>query len=146
MKRKITTLFTALFMAVIALFAAACGNTGGAATASVVQTTETLVVIAVEETDGNATLYDVLIALKEKGEITLESENTAYGQSITSINGKPAQDTYYWASYITDAEMGTDSPFTWNEKTFYYASFGIGSLQVKAGCYYAFSYESWVQQ
>ena len=107
-----------------------------------VTSTQDTVVISVKEVTGAPTLYEVMLTLKGSGEFDFVSEDSAWGQSIVSINGvaNPADWSSYWASYTTDEENGTDE-LTVDGVTWYYSAAGISSLKVKAGCSYMFKFE-----
>ena len=145
MKRKIQTLFLSLISAIFSLTCVvACQKSDGTYQAEVLESTESVVVIRVDETDGEATLYDIMCTLKENGKLDFVSENSAYGQSIVSINGveNPADWSYYWASYTTDSQNGSvEQKQVIDGVEWYYAMAGISSLKVKAGCSYRFQYE-----
>ncbi len=141
MKRKIQLFFTILFTAILVVFSA-CQKDTGNIKAEVVESSESTVIIRVDEVDGDTTLYDVMRALKEQGELNFVSEDSTYGQSIVSINGvkNPSDWSCYWASYTTDSENGSTSK-TVDGVEWYYAMAGISSLKVKANCSYMFVYE-----
>lgn len=141
MKRKLQLFLTLIFTVIVFAFSA-CQKTTENFKAEVVESSESIVVIRVDETDGNASLYEVMCALKEQGELNFVSEDSTYGQSIVSINGveNPADWSSYWVSYTTDSENGSTGK-TVDGVEWYYAMAGISSLKVKAGHSYMFAYE-----
>lgn len=142
MTQKKNFLFTVLFVVCTLLFACtACQDTGNVKSAEVTESTQTRVLIRVNEVEGKAVLYDVMSALKEQGELDFVSENSPYGQSLVRINGVENADdwSYYWASYTTDSENGSFA-FTRDGVDWYYAAAGLSHLPVTAGEYYLFEY------
>ena len=142
MKRKIIALFTFLFTVILSVCClSSCGS--GSARATVVESREDLLVIRVEETDGKATLLDVMKALREEGEISFESDQSGFvlsifgksGESVSSNSGK------YWSLYVSDERYALDGEYVWGEEVCYLASEGAGTMNVKNGHYYVWSYE-----
>ncbi len=147
MKRKITVLFSLLFAVVFsALCLFACGKAEGDVKASVVESSETLLVIRVDKTDGKATLYDAMKYLRDEEEIDFETQSSTYGEMMTSINGKANDDGAgaYWMSYTSDAEFSNAAWGTYNydSKELGSCSVGISSLTVKESCLYVWAYQS----
>lgn len=145
MKRKMQSFFSILLAVTLsAILFVACQKSDGTTKAEVVQSTESVVVIRVDEVEGEASLYDVMCELKESGKFDFVSEDSAFGQSIVSINGveNPADWSSYWASYTTDSENGnTEQAKSIDGVNWYYAMLGISSLKVKAGASYMFRFE-----
>ena len=104
MKRKIVNLVT--IMLVILTFAitfVACTN-GGETKAKLESTTETQIVMVIEETDGSANAFDALKSLRDQDLISFDYTTSQYGSYITSINGK--------AEAVTEFSAGArDSAF-----------------------------------
>ena len=147
MKRKITSIFT-LFLAVVfsALFLFACGKKGGGKVeASVVEANASLLVIRVDETEGETVLLDVMNFLKEEGKITFESESSQYGESIVSINGVKGgvTDNPCWMTYTSDTDEANASlawgGYEYNGQMLGSCNFGMSSMPVKAGCIYVWT-------
>ena len=146
MKRKIVNVATFILAVIMSVFVfASCQKDGKIEQATLVESTETLVVIKVDKIQGEPTLFDAMTMLKEKGEMQFVSENSDFGQSIVSINGVAnASDwSWYWASYTTDEENGTFA-FNRDNTDWYYAAAGISSLPVKEGEMYMFEYIEYV--
>ncbi|MBQ7924061.1 MAG: hypothetical protein IJ329_02005 [Clostridia bacterium] len=147
MKRKITVLFSLLLTLVCsALCLFACGKADGNVQASVVESSETLLVIRVDETDGEATLYNAMQYLQEQGEITFESQSSTYGEMMKSINGKAngENDNPCWMSYTSDTDetlANTAWGYAYNGETLGSCNFGMSSMPVKAGCLYVWVYQ-----
>ena len=141
MKRKLQLFLTLIFTVIVFAFSA-CQKDTGKIQAEVVESSESTVIIRVDEVNGDTTLYEVMCALKEQGALNFVSENSTYGQSIVSINGveNPVDWSYFWASYTTDSENGSTAK-TVDGVEWYYAMAGISTLKVKAGHSYMFAYE-----
>ena len=142
MKRKFISFLTLLAVLACSLFCfVACG--GGTATAEVVETTDTLVVIRVNETHGTATLYDVMTDLQEKGELQFE---ISADKMLKSINGKsnPADYSSCWMLYTSDSEMGNAEwgTYDYNGTNCASAILGGDALVVSVGAYYVWVYQS----
>ncbi len=96
----------ALFAAAIAAFAgsifSACAN--GNADATLLENSETLVVIKANTTSGS--MQDAMTKLKEAGQISYEGSESEYGFYITSVNGytPDASKNEFWAVYTTLGE------------------------------------------
>ena len=147
MKRKFISIFT-LFLSVVfsALFLFACEKDKGTVKASVVESSDTVLVIRIDETDGKATLLDAMKYLQDEGEITFESQTSTYGEMLKSINGKAngANDNPCWLSYTNDTDEAF-SNLAWgyehNGTTFGSCNFGMSTMTVKAGCLYLWAYQ-----
>ncbi len=150
MKHKIATLFTLIITLICSAFCLfACEKQEGAVKASVVESNDTLLVIRIEETDGNATLYDVMKYLQDEGKITFESQSSTYGEMLEGINGK-ANDNgagAYWMAYTTDTEEGFSNAawgvYEYGGQTFNSNALGMSSMIVKKDCLYAWVYQSY---
>ncbi len=133
----------ALLTAAICLFSfAACGKSNGAGktVASVVKA-ETLIVITVEEVDGEPTLLAVMQKLQADGQLTFTADVTGM---VTSIEGKenPADWSACWMLYTTDREMADASySIEWQGESCGSAVVGAGALPVLAGESYIWSYQ-----
>ena len=140
MKRFTCAVLTFLLAVLTAFVCVGCQSTGDAE-GEVLQSSESVLIIRVTETDGNATLYDVMKKLRANGEIEFVSENSTYGQSLLSVNGvaNTSDWSWYWASYTTDEANGLDE-MEWEGETWYYSAAGMSSLQVKKGECYMFLY------
>ena len=140
MKKRLFALFLVVVSAITLL---ACA--GGAVKAKVDYSTQTETVITVVEADGTATLIDAMKALKEDGKLAYESSASQYGEFITAIGSKEADQTCeYWAIYCTDIALANDAVVvTVNGQTFYQALVGASSLTVKEGASYLIRLERW---
>ena len=147
MKRKIISIFTLLLAVVFsACFLLSCdkkeGNEGVSVQAHVVERDETLLVIQVDKTEGEATLYDVMYYLKEEGDITFTSQSTQYGESIVSINRVKGgvMDNPCWLAYTSDTDEANASlawgGYEYQGQMLGSCNFGMSSMPVKAGCLY----------
>lgn len=143
MKRKIISLLLTLLSVVCLFCVTACGKTG---TASVLEKTETKLVLRIEEVEENATLLDVLDSLKEDGKLTFEFSSGM----ITSVNGKAnkqetASSGYSWMIYTSNTELSTTEwgSTTYNGAVIGSASFGAAQLTVAKGETIVLLYESW---
>ncbi len=141
MKRKFISFITLFLAAVLsAVYLVACG--GGTAKAEVVETTDTLVVIRVNETDETATLFDVMNDLQEEGVLQFELSGTM----LKSLNGtaNPTDFSACWMLYTSDSEMGNDEwgTYDYNGTTLPSAILGGDALTVVAGAYYVWVYQA----
>lgn len=146
MKRKIVNVATFILAVIMSVFVfASCKLEGKVEQATVIQSTNSILVIRIDAIQGEPTLFDAMTMLKEKGEMQFVSENSDFGQSIININGvENASDwSWYWASYTTDEENGTFA-FNRDNTDWYYAAAGISFLPVKEGEMYMFEYIEFV--
>ncbi len=143
MKRKITSFFTLLFAALFAAIClSACGKEGGSVKATLVETSDTIVAIRVDEVgeEGTAYVYDAMTYLEGAGELSF----TIADGMVESINGK-GNDGWNacWMLYTSDdAELYVyvDYPYTYNGKTLYSCAYGAQDMPVKTGCLYVWVY------
>ena len=100
MKRKLISFASLLVTVLLSVFCFACGGT---ATAEVVETTDTLVVIRVNQTDETVTLFEVMEDLQNENALQYELAGTM----LKSLNGKenPADFSSCWMLYTSDAQM-----------------------------------------
>ena len=141
MKRKLYSIFT--FICTLALGAMLlCGCNSGPVKASVVKTTDTMVVVKVEKVEGEATLMSVMETLKEEGELDFKVVNGM----ITEINGvaNPADFSSCWMLYTSDAELSNSAWGTveYDGQAMGSAIVGADTLTVAAGAYYVWSFQS----
>lgn len=139
MKVKILISFTLLFITFITCFSG-CKNEG-TAKASIVLSEQNKVVIKVYETDGNASLMDVMSSLKESGKINFIAKQGM----VTEINGKEAPERYSWFLYASDQEFSNAlwGTIEYDGKTFGSAILGAESLIVIENGYYVWALEKW---
>ena len=138
MKRKIQSFFTLFLGIVFSVCLFACKGKSGDLKAHVTMQTGALLVIEIDETDGEATLYDAMVYLREQGEIEFESTSSEYGEMLQSINGVANGAAYNpcWMTYTSD----TDETYSSDAQTYVLAgetyrtcNFGMSFLTVKAG-------------
>ncbi len=142
---KNTQKLAALFVAAIAAFAGfilpAC--TDNDADVTLLESSETLVVIRAEATSGS--MQDAIAKLKEAGQITYEGSESEYGFYITSVNGytPDASKNEFWAVYTTLGEYEGVSYSSAEYGTYNYkgtscasASYGISGLPMVEGYLY----------
>lgn len=141
MKRKINVIVTLLFslvLSVCCLFG--CGK--GEATAVVKESTETRVVISVNEAEENATLLSVMEKLQADEKLTF----TLSGTMVTSVNGKEnaADFSSCWMLYTSDTEMSNTNWGTidCDGKTLASAIVGADTLTVISGGVYVWEYQT----
>ncbi len=132
--------FPILMLAVVAFALLSCK--GGETQATIVENTETLVAIRIEETDGEADLLAAMKLLKEQGALTFESSSGM----VTSINGKANAADYSgcWMLYTSDTEMSNAAWGTieYDGKTLGSALLGADGLRVVKGEYYVWAYQT----
>lgn len=140
MKRKIISfislLATAIFCAVCMI---SCGS--DAVKASVTESSEKLLVIQVEESDGKATLKDAMEKLKEDGKIAYEADATGM---VISIGETANTTSSFWMLYTSDednanTEWGT---YTYGEKELGSAVLGASLLVVEKDATYIWVYQT----
>lgn len=142
MKRK-TSIFLTLCLSLICAFCLfACDRKDKSNLAcSLVESSETRVVISVSESGQNCNLLDCMEILKQS-----KDEDFTYTMSngmITSINGieNPADFSSCWMLYTSDAEMANTSYATeYDGKTLGSAIVGAGELEVVADAIYVWVY------
>lgn len=138
MKRKLISFVTLLATVLLSVFCFA--SCGGTAAAEVVEATDTVVVIRVNETDGAATLYDVMEDLQEANALQFELAGTM----LKSLNGtaNPADFSSCWMLYTSDSEMGNSEwgTYDYNGTTLPSAILGGDALIVSAGEMYVWVY------
>lgn len=145
MKRKIFNFFISFMF----VFVSVCGFVAcdrGTIQAEVVESSETLVVIKIEKTDGVATLLDAMNDLQETEKISFV---IASGM-VTSINGKEnntvsLSEGYSWMLYTSDEANANTTWGTceYDGKVYGSAAAGANSLKVVQGAYYIWSYDKW---
>lgn len=152
MKNKTSSLFTHLLTVIVLLFSfVACDKERGNVSANVVDATETLVVIKIDEVDGDVSVLDVLKVLEKKNALTFDSKEGAFGAYIVSVNGKTEisglTEGYSWMVYTSDRTDGVANtegePLVVDGINYYSTLVGVSSISVKEGEYYLLSFESW---
>lgn len=145
------------FKAIAAAFCAAavfcCGllagcagrGTGvGNAEAELAENDGTHIVVTVGAGDAEKSLYDALCALRDDGLITFDGSGGAESFYLTSLNGKAADETHFWAVYTSvgtvdgvaysNAEWGT---YDFGGETLASAAFGVSLLPLMEGACFA---------
>lgn len=147
LKRKLYSILILCLAVFTAVFGFVSCKKDGNFKAEIVQSTQSVLEIYVEEVQGEVALYEVMKNLKEENKIEFVSEDSVFGQSLISINGvaHTADWSWYWASYTTDEENGT-TEITVDGKTWYYSAAGISDLKVKAEERYMFRYIEYVYE
>ncbi len=159
MKRKITTFFTLIFTFIVSVCCLiACKpaeESGGETIAKLVeaQSSETQIVMTIEEADGTANAFDALKSLRNQDLISFDYTSSVYGAYITSINGKAeavfestanSSKGASWMLYTSDMENAYDmTTITIDGVVCGQSSVGASSLKVKKGCLYVWVYESY---
>ncbi len=138
MKRKIYSFFTLTLTLVFCAFClVGCKSNGeGKVVGRIVETTEETVVILVEETDGSATLFDVMEELRKNDALSYGLSGTM----VKEINGKQnaADFSACWMLYTSDSEMGNLEwgTYEYEDVSCVSAIVGGDALNVVAGEYY----------
>ena len=136
LKRKIL----ALLLVVVAIFSFACYG-GGNVKCQLISSSQTRVVIYVEEADGNVTVENCMEALAA---MTDSFSYKTQGGMVTEINGveNPADYSYCWMLYTSDADMANEEwgTITYEGKTLGSAIVGAEKLVVDVGEIYVWEY------
>ena len=142
MKGKIYNLFYLLLIFTLATcFFTGCKE-NGTTKASVLETSNDVVVIKVDEVNGDVTLLSVMQALKEESKIDFNVENGL----VTKINGvQNASDfSACWMLFTSDTELANSSwgTFLYEEQVLGSAITGAEELLVIEGAIYVWNYKS----
>ena len=143
MKRKLTTFITILLVLCISLFAiTGCDSEKSDVKAQILSSTQTTVVIKITQTDGKATLLDVMEYLKEQNQLTYQKDAQ---NMIKAINGSQAEANSFWALYTSDSEMANAEwgTFDYQGQILGSAIFGANDLIVLNGCIYVWDLTTW---
>ena len=143
MKRKTNIFFSLLLSLVCALCLFACDRKDKSnLKCTLVESTQTRVVISVEEQGLNCTLLDCMEMLRQSqdNDFTFTFTNGM----ITSINGveNPADFSHCWMLYTSDAEMANAAWGTteYDGQTLGSAVVGVNALDVISGAIYVWVY------
>ena len=143
--KKIIRITSILFMIIalsVCLFVG-CAMPQGSAKAEVLESSNTKVVIKINEAEENATLISAMDYLKNEGKLQFEKSGDGM---ITSINGvqNPADWSSCWMLYTYDSQMANTQWGTTehNGQTYGSAILGAESLPVVTGGIYIFVFES----
>ena len=102
------------------------------------------VIIVANDVEDCETVIDYMKKLREDGKLSFESETSAYGEYITSINGKKQAGNSYWMLYTSDLDYASTSyTVTYEGRDYGQAITGASSLPVKEGETYIWFYESY---
>ena len=139
MKRKLISFISLLVAVLLSVFSlVSCG--GGTATAEVVEATDTLVVIRVNETDEAVTLFDVMEELQKENVLQFDLDGTM----LKSLSGKQnaADFSSCWMLYTSDGKMSNGEWGTYDYRGTLCGSAILGgdALIVSAGEYYVWEY------
>ncbi len=136
LKRKILS----LLLMIVAVFSFACYG-GGNVKCQLISSSQTRVVIFVNEAEGRVTVINCMEAL------AATSDSLSYKMKsgmVTEINGKqnPADYSYCWMLYTSDKDMSNDEWGTvvYNGKTLGSAIVGAEKLIVEEGEIYVWEY------
>lgn len=143
MKRKTNILFSIVLSLVCALCLFACGGKDKSnLKCALIESTQTRVVISVEEQGLNCTLLDCMEMLRQSQDNDLDF--TFANGMITSINGveNPADFSSCWMLYTSDAEMANTAWGTteYDGQTLGSAVVGVNELDVISGAIYVWVY------
>ena len=119
-----------------------CQKEEGKLKATVVEETEKMVVIKVDEAEGETTLLSVMQNLQTEGKLSF----VVAGGMLTELNGISNDVDYNpcWMLYTSDAELSNQEWGTveYNGSVFGSAIVGMETLTVISGGYYVWSYQS----
>ncbi len=133
-----------LLIVLAALTLVCCGKSnGGAKTVAALAKEENMLVITVEELDGDVTLLALMKELQEEGRLTFTADLTGMVQSIDG-KANAADWSACWMVYTSDAEMANTEWGTveYNGDVYGSAVVGAGALEVTAGETYIWSYQT----
>lgn len=148
MKRRMNSFLSLCFSLLCVLCLFACGGRKDKSNlvCTLVESTDSRVIISVSGEGLNCTLLDCMELLRQKEDDELELTFTYSGGMMTSINGvgNPADYSKCWMLYTSDAEMANTA---WGEieyegNTLGSAIVGVGELEVVSGCIYVWDFTS----
>jgi len=141
--QKIRNFCFTLLAAILSLFVlVSCDSCDeGSAKSTLLNKSDTLVVIKTTDVKGGYSLEDCLEDLEDAGKLSFEEENGM----ILSLNGVSNTATSYWLIYTSDEKNANSAwgSYEYDGKTHYSAAFGIEQLKVKEGALYIFAYETY---
>ena len=101
------------------------------------------VVITAENVEDGATMYEYMLDLQEKGELTFETVDGGYGEYIVSVNGVANDNNSYWMVYTSDeSNASMEHPAEYKGVQYGQAVLGISSLPVVEGETYILYYQT----
>lgn len=138
--KKQLKLLAALLCLVVAFATVACGN---------VSDLECVIEVdlsAYEFDSETVTLLDYMNKLAEDGKMTFTTDGSGEMTMITAINGTSQTTKSYWMLYTNDTTEGVASTeygsYEYKGQTLGMANFGAASLNVKDGCVYVWTYQT----
>ncbi len=141
--KKIRNFCFTLLATMLSLFTlVACASCDdGSAKSTVLEKSDTLVVIKTTDVQGKYSLEDCLEDLEDAGKLSVEEENGM----IVSLNGVANQGSSYWLIYTSDEKNANSSwgSYEYDGKTYYSAALGVEQLKVKEDALYIFAYETY---
>lgn len=143
MKRKIVNVTTFILTVIMSVFVfASCKTEGKVEQATLVENTETLLVIKVDKIKGEPTLLDAMECLQEQDQLSF----TITDGMITGINGKNNAADYSacWMVYTSDDDFSNTAwgVFEYQGESFGSAAVGANDLPVSVGEYYVWEYRA----
>ncbi len=140
---------TAALLLSLSLCLAACSQRHTAAYEVVVNRGEQFIFTATD-VEGNVSLYDALVQLREEERVAFDGYTGDYGFTLTAVNGieNKADWSACWMIYTDLTEYGgviyatPEYTFTYGDKTYAQATYGASSLPVVAGYTYALHYDT----
>jgi len=151
MKHKLAKALAAVVAVICAVSGMVACSGGGDVTVKLVDSSAERVVLRVEKTDGKANAFDMLEYLEDKGQLTVTSEDSAYGAFITAINGvanrvdestATSSKGYSWTLYTSDLQNAyEETTITVEGRQCGMAAFGASTLIAKEGALYVWVYE-----
>ena len=149
MKRKCNVIIATVLLLFSLFFSLPACSQSGETKVVLVENNDTMVVMKIQSTDGNATAFDALKNLHDEGKITFTYTVSEYGAMIESIGDKQnvssPTEGYSWMLYTSDTEQSSTEfgSITYQGQTLGQAAVGASFLKVKEGEYYVWSYDYW---
>ena len=140
MKRKLHFFVSILATVILCVFClTSCGGSDKVK-ANVTESTENLLVLTVQETDGQATLLNAMEALQTQGKISFEISSGM----IVKIGEVSNTASSYWMLYTSDEEMANTAwgIYEYEGKALGSAILGADALPVKEDAIYIWVYET----
>ncbi len=118
----------------------ACGVQVKETSVTLLQSDAKTIVFRAEKTDIQASVFDAMTALKEKGEIDFTYEDGDYGAYVQTVNGTTLQEKQFWGVYTSLAEYEGVSYSSAEWGTYVYgggelfsANYGVSGLPLIEG-------------
>lgn len=148
--KRILRLLSFILIFTLIFFSFNCGEAKNAK-ASIVLQRESQIVVKIENTDNDVSLFEVLLTLQNESLIDIEYSQGPYGAYLTAVNGKSemiiestmvSSRGYSWLIYSTDRDTTfEEESITVDNKRYFQSAYGISSLKVKKGESYLLSLE-----